>query len=62
MTEQDDSTVRNDGAALARPGGSHNDNITFRDCHMHKTVKGIYMKVAPTSPTAGPHRLAMCFD
>ena len=25
-------------------GGSINRNITFRDIHMHKPIKGIYMK------------------
>eukprot|EP01051_Picozoa_sp_SAG22_P010761 SAG22_NODE_987_length_6142_cov_3.152242_3_plen_183_part_00 len=32
------------GLTIGSIGGSYNNNITFRDCHMHKTSKGIYMK------------------
>eukprot|EP01048_Picozoa_sp_COSAG05_P015338 COSAG05_NODE_1838_length_3985_cov_6.972723_2_plen_129_part_00 len=32
------------GLTIGSIGGSKNNNITFRDCHMHKTGKGIYMK------------------
>ena len=32
------------GLTIGSIGGSTNNNITFRDCHMHKTGKGIYMK------------------
>ena len=32
------------GLTIGSIGGSQNNNITFRDCHMHKTFKGIYMK------------------
>ena len=32
------------GLTIGSIGGSSNNNITFRDCHMHKTSKGIYMK------------------
>ena len=29
------------------------NNITFRDCYMHKTYKGIYMKMLENYPDAG---------
>ena len=32
------------GLTIGSIGSSVVRNITFRDCHMHKTVKGIYMK------------------
>lgn len=32
------------GLAIGSIGGSKNRNITFRDCRMHHTYKGIYMK------------------
>jgi hypothetical protein len=32
------------GLTIGSIGGSNVRNITFRDCYMHKTVKGIYMK------------------
>eukprot|EP01047_Picozoa_sp_COSAG01_P064439 COSAG01_NODE_8526_length_2752_cov_29.698455_2_plen_476_part_00 len=32
------------GLTIGSIGGSRNNNITFRDCHMHETGKGIYMK------------------
>eukprot|EP01062_Namystynia_karyoxenos_P010445 TRINITY_DN136_c0_g1_i4.p1 TRINITY_DN136_c0_g1~~TRINITY_DN136_c0_g1_i4.p1 ORF type:complete len:328 (+),score=130.76 TRINITY_DN136_c0_g1_i4:410-1393(+) len=32
------------GLTIGSIGGSTVKNITFRDCYMHKTVKGIYMK------------------
>ena len=32
------------GLTIGSIGGSHNRNITFRDCYVHKGVKGIYLK------------------
>ena len=32
------------GIVIGSIGGSHVRNITFRDCYLHKSVKGIYLK------------------
>jgi len=35
-------------------GGAHHSNITFRDIHMHKTVKGIYTKFRESASVDDP--------
>lgn len=41
------------GLTIGSIGGSDVKNITFRDCHMHKTFKGIYAKFRGTGLIQG---------